>query len=230
MRILALETAGDWCGVAVGDGTHWHVAEERAGPTHSEHALILARTALGAAGWSLGALDGIAFGAGPGAFTGVRMACAIAQGLAFGADLPVIAVPTLAALAEAVREAQGHARIVSCIDARMHEVYVAAYEWQENDWREVMAPAVMAPAALEAPLPGEWVGAGNGFALDPDLAARLGLRAVDVTARATARAVGALALTRLAAGEGVDAAAALPVYVRQRVALTTAERAAGARL
>jgi len=87
-----------------------------------------------------------------------------------------------------------------------------------------------APAALDAPLPGAWVGAGNGFALDPDLGARLGLVSVDATARATARAVGDLALPRLVAGEGVDAAAALPVYVRHRVALTTAERAAGARL
>src|SRR5678816_3126088 len=102
MRILAIETSGDWCGIAVGDGVQWHVRDEQAEQSHSERALLLVRLALADAGWALASLDGIAFGAGPGSFTGVRIACGLAQGLAFGADLPVVPVPTLAALAHAV--------------------------------------------------------------------------------------------------------------------------------
>src|SRR5512137_345175 len=101
MRILAFETAGDWCSVAAGDGARWCLHEERARETHSERALDLAALALADAGWTLASLDGIAFGAGPGAFTGVRIACGIAQGLALGTDLPAVPVPTLAALAQA---------------------------------------------------------------------------------------------------------------------------------
>ncbi len=228
MRILALETAGDWCGVAVGDGTRWHVIEELAGKAHSERALLLAGSALAEAGWSLGGLDGIAFGAGPGSFTGVRIACGLAQGLAFAADLPVVPVATLAALAHNVWRSTGQARIFACVDARMREVYAAAYERTEQDWREVAAPVVLPPLAVAAPAGGRWFGAGNGFGVDAGLAARLGIATTDATARATSRAVGELALPRFVAGECVSAAVALPFYVRHRVALTSAERAAGA--
>jgi len=228
MRILALETAGDWCGIAAGDGFLWHVVEERAGQAHSEHALLLVRRVLAEAGWTLGGLDGIAFGAGPGSFTGVRIGCGLAQGLAFGADLPVVPVPTLEALAQEVLRNRGRERVVACIDARMREVYVAAYERTQDSWHEALAPAVLGPAAVVAPSGARWFGAGNGFHVDDSLGKRLGLDGVDAEARATARAVGELALPRLAEGKGVPAQQALPVYVRHRGAWTTAERAAGA--
>src|SRR5215212_7049219 len=110
MRVLAIETSGDWCSVAVGDGNSWHVREERAVQAHSERALILVASALADCGAALGDLDGIAFGAGPGSFTGVRLACGVAQGLAFGADIPVLPITTLAALAHAVWRRAGQTK------------------------------------------------------------------------------------------------------------------------
>lgn len=230
MRILALETSTEWCSVAVGDGGHWFTRDEPTGPAHSERALALVEAVLAEAGWTLSAIDGIAFGAGPGSFTGIRVACGLAQGLALGADLPVVPVPTLAALAHAAWGTHGAARIVACLDARMREVYVAAYERNGPVWREVEAARVLAPAQMVRPEGDDWLGAGNGYAAYPELAGQLGLARADAAARPTARAVGELALPRLIAGEGVAAADALPLYVRHRVALTTAEREAGARL
>ena len=230
MRILALETSTEWCSVAAGDSATWLARDELTGPAHSERALALVAAVLAEAGWTLGALDGIAFGAGPGSFTGIRVACGLAQGLALGAGLPVVPIPTLAALAHAAWGANGTRRVVACLDARMREVYVAAYERSESAWREIEAPRVLAPARIVGPEGGGWSGAGNGFAAYPGLADALGLARADAAARPTARAVGELALPRLRAGEGVAADDALPVYVRHRVALTTAEREAGARL
>jgi len=230
MRILALDTSTEWCGAAVGDGAQWHVREIHAGTLHSEHLLPMVRTVLADAGTSLASLDAIAFGAGPGSFTGIRVGCGVAQGLAFGAGLPVVAVSTLEALAQEARRAHGWSRVFACLDARMREVYAAAYEADAATWRSLLEPVVTQPAEL-APLTIADAGAaGNGFAAYPTLAAQIGLEAVDATLRPTARAIGELALPRFAAGEGVPAAEALPNYVRQRVALTTAERDAGARL
>ena len=117
----------------------------------------------------LAALDGIAFGAGPGSFTGLRIACGVAQGLALGADLPVVGVATLQAMAEAARQKSGRTRVIAALDARMREVYVAAYEHDGLRWRVVLEPAVAMPG--EAPLPpgNGWTGVGNGFAAYPTL-------------------------------------------------------------
>ena len=100
MRILALDTSTEWCSVAVGDGTQWHRLDELVRQAHSERLLPMVRSALANAGWALKGLDAIVFGAGPGSFTGVRIGCGVAQGLALGADLPVLPVGTLAALAQ----------------------------------------------------------------------------------------------------------------------------------
>jgi tRNA threonylcarbamoyladenosine biosynthesis protein TsaB len=189
--------------------------------------------ALGEAGWSLQDVDGIAFGSGPGSFTGVRIACGIAQGLALGADRPVVPVPTLAALAHEAYRRHGWQRVLAGLDARMREVYVAAYARGDEAWRELAAPAVLPPASVALPTgatAGKWSGAGNAFVAYSALASQLALTEVDGDARPTGQAVGELALPRLRAGEGVAAAEALPMYVRHRVALTTAEREAGLRL
>jgi len=233
MRLLAIDTSTEWCSVAVGDGTAWRQYDEHVGHAHSERVLPMVDAALAAAQWALRDLDGLAFGAGPGSFTGIRIGCGVVQGLALGAGLPVVGVPSLAAIAHAAWRAYGWDRVIACVDARMREIYVAAYGREGHGWRDVRAPAVMPPASaatMGLDDDGGWRGAGNGFAAYPELATLLGLSAVDWAARPEARAIGELALPRLEAGEGVPADAALPLYVRHRVALTTAEREAGARL
>jgi len=230
MRIIALDSSTDWLSVAVGDGREWHARDEYAGQSHSQRALPLVKAVLAAAGWTLASVDGIAFGAGPGSFTGIRLACGLAQGLALATDRPVVPVPTLAALAHAAWAGSGQRRVVVCLDARMREVYVAAYARADNEWREVAAPTVTLPAAIAGIGGSGWFGAGNGFRAYPELATLLALDGCDADVRPSARDVAELALPRLAAGEGVAADEALPLYVRHRVALTSAERAAGARL
>src|SRR5512145_1541195 len=163
MRILALETSTEWCSVAAGDGSRWHQREEHAGQSHAERALVLVAEVLAEAGWTLRGLDGIAFGAGPGSFTGVRIACGLAQGLALGADRPLVPVPTLTALAHAAAGLDGATRIVACLDARMREVYVSLVERRNGAWTEVEPPRVARPDALTPPPGDGWFGAGNGF-------------------------------------------------------------------
>ncbi len=127
MRILALETSTEWCSVAVGDGDAWQRARRacRADALGTAAAHGARGAGRGRAGRSR-ELDGLAFGAGPGSFTGIRIGCGVAQGLALGADLPVVAVPTLEALAQSVLRAHGWTKVLACLDARMREVYVAA--------------------------------------------------------------------------------------------------------
>lgn len=238
MWILAFDTSTEWCSVGVGDGARWHGRDEHTGQAHSERLLPMVRAALADAGLTLARLDGIAFGAGPGSFTGIRIGCGVAQGLALGADLPVVPVPTLEAIAQGALCTHGWTRVLACLDARMREVYVAAHVHADGEWRAIAPPAVLAPADVGIPADHAggsggtrgWYGAGGGFAAYPALAGELGLLDIDGNARPAARSVGELALPRLAAGEAVAAADALPLYVRHRVALTTAERDAGLRL
>lgn len=189
----------------------------------SDRLLPWVQSLLAEGGISLKQLDGIAFGAGPGAFTGLRLACGVTQGLAFGADLPVVGICTL----EAVAFNAGADNVFACLDARMNEVYAAAYVREANaraEFRCVMQPAVMPPEMVAAP-EGEWLAVGDGFAA---YAATLqnGFPHADTGVLPTAEAVGRLAVPRFARGEGQAALAAAPLYVRDKVALTTAERLA----
>jgi len=231
MRVLAIDCSTEWLSVAAGDASETIERREHAGQSHSQRVLPLVDELLAGRGWRLHELDGIAFGAGPGSFTGVRIACGVAQGLALGASLRVVPVATLEALAHSARRLHGVAasRVLACLDARMREIYVAAYEHDGDRWRVAKAPDVLEPDEL-MPLAGTWFGAGEGYAAYPELAARLRLAAIDATLAPSARAMVELAMPRLQAGESVDAAHALPLYVRHRVALTAAERAAGAKL
>jgi tRNA threonylcarbamoyladenosine biosynthesis protein TsaB len=192
---------------------------------------------LGEAGWTLGALDGIAASIGPGAFTGVRITVAAAQGLAFGADLPVVGVSTLEALAFAIladgdapdADASGVRHAVSCLDARMGEVYWARYVRDAGGGLlTTCAPAVGAPASVWVPAEVPHLGAGRGFSAHPELQRLSGLCVTAAASRALphARAVAALGARRFAGGGGIDPADLLPLYVRDNVALTTAERGA----
>lgn len=229
MRVLAIDCSTEWLAVAVGDAGGFRERREHAGQTHSERVLPIVDALLSEAGWRLADLGGIAFGAGPGSFTGVRIACGVAQGLALGAGLPLAGVPTLLAVAHDAHRQHGAARIFACTDARMKEVYVAAYERVGDRWREVSPPAVIAPAAVVAP-EGRWFAAGDGLAAHPIVAQRCAFAGIDPALKPSARAIGELGRARLVAGEGVAPAEASPLYVRHRVALTTAERLAGARL
>ena len=221
MRFAALETSSEWCSVALAISGDIHALERRAGHRHSELALPMLEELLKNAGLGFGDLEAVAFGAGPGSFTGLRIACGLAQGLALARGLPVIGVSSL----EAIAQESGASRVVACIDARMREVYYSALEKERDGWREVIAAQCIAPEAAPRP-PGEgWIGAGNGFATYSKMSGSLGLNTVLPEVHPTAIAVAQLAAPRLEAGEGVDAARAAPVYVRDKVAFTQEELA-----
>jgi len=220
MRFAAFETSTQWCSVALCADGEIAALERGAGNRHSEMALPMLDELLKKSRLKVKDLHAIAFGAGPGAFTGLRIACGLAQGLAVARGVPVLPVSSL----EAIAEESGAERVVACIDARMGEVYYAALErsaGSENaGWKEVIPVQCVAPQ--DAPRPaGEWVGCGSGFAAYGDF----GLKKVAPEVHATATAVARLAAPRLEAGEGVDAALAAPMYVRQKVAFTTQELA-----
>ena len=223
MKILALETSGDYCSVALWRDGRVDEREIAAGQRQSGLLLDLVHELMQACGENLHALDGIAYGAGPGSFTGLRVACGVTQGLAYGIGKPVVGVGTLLALAQC----SGAARVVCCVDARMREVYQAAYERTDDAWREVQAPGVYAPDAVPRLAGDGWQGCGSGFAVYGDaLRARYGaqLNAVSDAVHARAREVALLAAPVFARGEGVAAEQAAPHYVRDKVALMTHER------
>ena len=223
MNIAAIETSTEYCSVAL-----WRDGKvidrcELAGQSHSQILIPMLDELLRGANCPLHSLDGIAFGSGPGSFTGVRIACSVAQGLALGADLPLIGVCTLQALAQA----SGRDKVIAALDARMAEVYYAAYEKRDGVWRTVCEPGLYLPRDVP-PVEGDgWFGAGSGFIAHGDeLRARYAanLAAVDEQAVPQARAMAELAAPLFAAGLGQDAAQAMPLYVRDKVALKTSER------
>jgi tRNA threonylcarbamoyladenosine biosynthesis protein TsaB len=216
MKIAAFETAGDWCSVALWLDGEVRAAEARAGQRHGELVLPMLETLLAQARLAIRDLQAVAFGAGPGSFTGLRIACGIAQGLAFARGLPACGVSTL----EAMAEESGAPRAVACLDARMGEVYYCALERQDGRWREVIPAQCVAPERAPRPPGAGWVGCGSGFAAYGDM----GFDRVYPEIHPGAAAVARLAAPRLAAGEGVDAARIAPVYLRDKVAATTQER------
>ena len=217
MRFAAFETSTEWCSVALFCDGAIEAIERRAGNRHSEMALPMLDELLQRSNLSAGRLDAVAFGAGPGAFTGLRIACGIAQGLAAARGLPVMPVSSL----EAMAQESGADRVVACIDARMGEVYYAALEREGEHWREVIPAQCVAPRAAARPGGEGWVGCGSGFAVYGNLE----LQRVAPEIHPTATAVAEIAAPRLAAGHGVDAALAAPMYVRQKVAFTKEELA-----
>jgi len=217
MKFAVLETSSEWCSVALSLDGEIASRERRAGQSHSELALPMLVDVLRENNVELQDLDAIAYGAGPGSFTGLRIACGLAQGLALGRALPVIGISSL----EAIAQECAAPRVVACIDARMREVYYAALERTATGWREVIAAQCVAPHAAPRP-PGEgWIGGGSGFAAYGDM----GFATVFPEIHPTAAVIAELAAPRLARGEGVDAALAAPLYVRDKVAFTQEELA-----
>lgn len=236
MNLLAFDTSTETMtiGVSRTDGhavRYWlHTA---AGGAQASTGLIAGvMDLLQQAGLTLVDLDAICFGAGPGSFTGLRTACAVAQGLAFGADVPVLPVDTLLAVAEEARFSSladaASGRITALLDARMDEMYAASYHFDGTVWHEVQGSHLVRPEdLLLAPDTGVQAMAGNVFAVYGDRMTGVADLAIQrVTALPTAAAMLRLAPALMTAGQAVPAAQALPVYIRDKVAKTTAERMA----
>jgi tRNA threonylcarbamoyladenosine biosynthesis protein TsaB len=233
---LALETSTDTLSLAVSCGAQTWTHTSAGGPLTSTHMIPQTLALLKEAGLALTDLQAVVFGRGPGAFTGLRTACSVAQGLAFGAELPVLPIDTLLAVAEEARlsaEAAGDApvtRVLAVMDARMEQVYVAAYEFKpestQGTWQCVQAAELQAPETLH--WPADWtqdsfIAAGNAW---PVYAGRwpAALTATQRMALPTAAALLRLAPPAWAAGQSVPPEEALPLYIRDKVAQTTDER------
>jgi len=222
LNILAVETSTELCSVALLRGGELFVEEALAENRHSEMLVPMIGKLFERARLSARQMDAFAFGQGPGSFTGIRIACGIVQGLAFAAKRPVVPIPSLLALAEQSNEG----RVIAAIDARMGEAYVAAYARNGDDWDPVIAPRLADAASLPS-LPGRgWVATGSGFDRHPWLrqayAHAVEMRLEQDLPRAGA--VARLATRRFARGAGIAPADAAPLYLRDKVALTTEER------
>ncbi|MEJ2516257.1 MAG: tRNA (adenosine(37)-N6)-threonylcarbamoyltransferase complex dimerization subunit type 1 TsaB [Gammaproteobacteria bacterium] len=221
MRIVALDTAGRACSVALMTGDAVLERIEHRPRRHAATVLPMLESLLHEAGLAMDDLDGIVFGRGPGSFTGLRIAASVTQGLAFGADLPVAPVSSLAAAATAAHRRHGWQRVLVANDARMGEIYGGCYVLDEAGLaREMGADALLTPEALALPPDGPWHGAGTAFAAWPDLADRLGVAGADPDLEPVARDLLPLGAAILGAGKGVPAEDALPVYLREKVAWT----------
>jgi len=229
MNLLALDTSTEYLSLALLQGGHVSAFDVLAGQSHSQIILPQIHDLLNAAGMKLQDLHGIAFGAGPGSFTGVRIAAGVAQGLGYGASLPVVGVCTLMALAEA----SGADKVIACLDARMGEVYHAAYVKEAGEWKALSDPGLYKPDAVPA-VPGDgWAGAGSGWKTYADVLGQAysgQLAETQPDLLPTARAILALAQPVFASGSAKPASEAMPIYIRNRVALKTAEREQGLRL
>ena len=256
VKLLAFDTATEQMSVGLQVGAQQHLLDAPGGAKASAALVPAVLTLLAQAGIGVADLDAIAFGRGPGAFTGLRTACAVAQGLALGAGKPVLALDSLLAVAEEARQAvferAPELSVWVAVDARMNEIYAAAYAWSRGRWTQRVAPLLISVEALnqrwlDAP-PGVVVGnappglvagnappgvvvrnappgvvAGNALAVFEALL-RPGVAVRVPGALPTARALLALARAAWQGGAALDAALALPLYLRDKVAQTTAER------
>ena len=221
--ILAIETSTELASAALLRNGQVLAREARGVQTHSQNLLPMVQAVLAEAGIALAGCDAIGFGAGPGSFTGVRTACGVAQGLGFGAGLPLVPVVTLEAMAEACRAATGAGEVLALLDARMEEVYWAQYRHADG-WQTVSAPRLGPADAVQ--VQGEAVACGNALAA---YAQAFAARPFAAGARADimphASCVARLAERAFIAGAAVDPRDASPLYLRDKVALTTRERA-----
>lgn len=229
MKLLAFETATEACSVALYLDGEVRERFELAPRRHAELSLPWAEALLAEAGIARTQLDAIAVGRGPGAFTGVRLAIALAQGIALALDRPVLPVSTLAVLAAGAR-ADGPARIMAAIDARMGEVYAATFQREAGTLAPSGAERVLPPDAVVLPdaADGDWQGTGTGFAAADGLLARRAGGSVQIDATALPRAadLARLAAAAFARGEAVAPEFVEPAYLRDNVALTLVEQQA----
>jgi tRNA threonylcarbamoyladenosine biosynthesis protein TsaB len=228
MRVLALDGATEACSVALLANGALISRTIESGKSNAVKILRMVEEVMAEAQVSLSMLDGIAASIGPGAFTGVRISVAVAQGLAFGADLKVVPVTTLEALALQVLEGPD-SRALACLDARMGEVYWGCFAWDAaNGVVQSGALRVGAPGSVSLDSDGPYVGVGRGFSAYPVLGTLPGLTtdAARSAALPNAREIVRLGALRLGMGGALDAADLKPLYLRDKVAFTEAERAA----
>ena len=218
MKLLALDTATDACSAAVWVDGVVHERYELAPRRHAALILPMIDAVLAEVGLRLEQLDAVAFGRGPGAFTGVRIAVGIAQGIAFAAGLPVVPVSTLAALALGVGRETGYARLAVALDARMSEVYWGTYAVTADDAELLGEERVCAPAAVTAPAGDDWFGAGGGWrAHSTVLSRRLPVRGCLEERYPRAAGVARLAAVPRQRAGWLSPDLALPVYLRNEV-------------
>jgi tRNA threonylcarbamoyladenosine biosynthesis protein TsaB len=221
MNVLALETATDACSVALAAGEDLYSRQSTEPRIHARRVLAMVDECLAEAGQRPADVDLLVFGRGPGSFTGVRIAAGVIQGLALGLDRPVMPVSTLAGFAAAAWRLHGRDRVAVCVDARMEECYWGTFTITGGG---VAVPAgeerIASPEALPEPESDGWMGVGSGWARFPGLAERMGRR-VDALAPdllPEARDLLATALAGHGRGESGSVEAAMPVYLRERVA------------
>ncbi len=221
--ILAIETSSERASAAL---LHRDVLIARdidGASMHSQTILPMVQSLLGEAGIALAECDAIAYGAGPGSFTGVRTACGIAQGLGFGAQLPLVPLVTLLGMAQACREQCGATDVLTIVDARMGEVYWAQYRHDGAHWQVVIPPTLSSAAEVQPQ--GEVTACGNGLkAYAEDFHARSFYCEAWQDLMPHAAQLAVLGAAAFARGEHVPAATAEPLYLRNKVALTTRER------
>jgi len=227
MNLLAIDTSTERLSIALTtcDASTPLVHDDAGGASSSSQLIPAIQRLMAQAGLRYDQLEAIAFGAGPGAFTGLRTACAVAQGLAFGASIPVLPVDTLLAVAEDARHQLSHhgpLTVTSVLDARMDEIYTACYVYKSTQWRQIKGYSLIKPEELDSDE--HHLLAGNAFTTYADRLPRSGAR--QLWAQPTAAAMLRLAPELLTAGQAVAAAQALPHYIRDKVAQTTLERQA----
>ncbi|UGQ48058.1 tRNA (adenosine(37)-N6)-threonylcarbamoyltransferase complex dimerization subunit type 1 TsaB [Massilia endophytica] len=221
--ILAIETSSELASCALLHGGRLFSRESSGVRTHSQSVLPMVQELLAEAGVALKDCDAIAYGAGPGSFTGVRTACGIAQGLGFGAGLPLVPVVTLEAMALACRQRHAAAEVLAVLDARMNEVYWAQYRFDGDAPSEVLPAVLTAPGEVSPS--GSPAVCGNGVAAYPEaFAGKAFAAAVHADAMPHAAQVAQLGERAFLAGVGLPAAQAQPLYLRNKVAYTKAER------
>jgi len=229
MKLLALDASTEFLSLAVQSDAQLYTYHEHTGQAASQYILPQIQQLLEQAKLNISDLDGIAFGAGPGSFTGVRVACGVAQGLGFGASLPVVGVNVLMALAEA----SGADKVIVATDARMKEVYHAVYQKTAEHWQVVHDAGVYKPDALPLVDGAGWTGVGTAWQVyDALLQQQYQANLLNTLSDRTpaAEAIMSLAKPVFAAGQAKPASEARPIYIRNRVALTSKEREQGLRL
>ncbi len=219
MKILAIDTATEQCSVALRDDTKTVTRSFLSAREHADRLLPMIDEVLAEAGLSIGELSALAFGRGPGAFTGVRIATAAVQGLAVGAGLPVIGISDLAAIAQ--QHARNNTSVLACMDARMGEVYWAVFRFDEQGRCHALTPErVSSPEALVADLAAQrdlLSAAGSGFAAYPQLRAAFAALQIDDKALPHALQIAELAAVEFLAGRLGNVRDATPSYIRNRV-------------